>query len=296
MPRIAIATFRSMPSEFTDDERLRELLTLRGAEAERIPWDATVDWTSWDLVVIRSTWDYDKRRDQFVAWAEQLGDRLHNRPSVVSWNSDKRYLRDLAEDGLPVVPTVFVTPVDTIPELHGEIVVKPTVSAGGRDTGRFSERVHDAARALIASIHASGRVAMIQPYLAGVDAAGETAVVCLDGLPSHVLHKRAVLRPDEVAPVRDAPDGTGAAEAMYSPDLVGPGEASDAELDLARRVIAHVTDRFGEVPLYARVDMVPGQGGTPVLMELEAVEPNLYLDKAAGEAAHRLATAILARL
>ena len=166
-------------------------------------------------MVIRSTWDYARRRDEFLRWCESVGERLHNRAALVRWNTDKRYLGDLADAGVPVVETRYVEPGEPMPELEGEIVVKPNVSAGGRDTGRFGPAAHDEARELIAAIQASGRTAMVQPYQPTVDAVGETAVLCIDGEPAHALRKRAVLRPDEVAPVRD--DGVGAAEIMYDP-------------------------------------------------------------------------------
>lgn len=291
--RVAIATFASMPPEFTDDERLADALAGLGADAARVPWDdPAAQWSSFDAIVIRSTWDYAQRREEFVAWAESVGSRLHNAPEIIRWNTDKHYLGELEAAGLPVVHTDYIAPGDPAPELDGEVVVKPTVSAGAKDSGRFSERTHADARALIDRVHRSGRTAMVQPYLASVDTTGETAIVCLDGEPSHVLRKAAVLRPDEVAPVRD--DAVGAAEVMYDPDLVVAGEARQEELDLAREVIEHVTERFAYVPLYARVDMVAGPDGSPVLMELEAVEPNLYLDQAPGSA-ERVANAIVAR-
>ena len=291
--RVAIATFAAMPPEFTDDERVADALADLGGEVAHVPWDDPgADWSAYDAVVIRSTWDYAFRRDEFVAWAESVGARLHNSPEVVRWNSDKRYLGGLAAAGIPVVETSFVGPGDPPPELAGEVVVKPSVSGGARDTGRFSEDRHSEALDLIERIHSSGKTAMVQPYLASVDAVGETAIVCLDGEPSHVLRKRAVLRPDEVAPLRD--DALRAAEVMYDPELVLAGEASDAEFELARQVIAHVVERFEYVPLYARVDMVAAPDGSPVLMELEAIEPNLYLDQAPGGAA-RVAAAIAAR-
>jgi hypothetical protein len=291
---VAIASFAALPPEFTDDERLTAALEARGTEAPLIPWDdATTDWGQFDAVVIRSTWDYARRRDEFVAWAESVGETLHNSPAIVRWNSDKRYLGDLAAAGIRVVPTTFVAPGEVF-DLTGEVVVKPTVSAGGKDSGRFSEATHDLARELVARIHAGGRTAMIQPYQAAVDAVGETAIVFLDGEPSHVLRKRAVLRPDEVAPVRES-DAVGAAEVMYHPDLVVAGEATEEEFAFARGLIAHVAERFDYMPLYARVDMVTAEDGLPVLMELEAIEPNLYLDQAPG-AAERAASAIAGRI
>ena len=282
-----------MPPEFDDDRRLAAALAERGAGVEIPSWDdPAVDWERFDLVVIRSTWDYARRRDEFLAWCDAVGERLHNAPALVRWNSDKRYLGEMGAVGIAVVPTHYVEPGEASPELVGEVVVKPNISAGGRDTGRFGERAHDQALELIAAIQASGRVAMVQRYEPSVDALGETAVLCIDGEPAHALRKRAVLRPDEVAPVRD--DGVGAAEIMYDPGLVTPAEATAAELARAREVLMWVEERFGYRPLYARVDMVPAADGDPVLMELEAIEPNFYLDQVPSTAA-RVAEAILRR-
>jgi hypothetical protein len=275
---VAIASFSGMPPEFTDDRRIIAALAGRGVEAVAIPWDRPdADWGSFDAVVIRSTWDYARRRGEFLDWVEQVGDRLHNAPGLIRWNSDKRYLGDLAAAGHRVVETVYVEPGDAIPALEGEVVVKPNVSAGGRDTGRFRPPSHDEARTLIAAIQASGRAAMVQPYQPAVDTVAETAVLCIDGEPVHTLRKRAVLRPDEVAPTRE--DAIGAAEVMYDATLVTPSEATDAELAYARSLVAAVAERFDYLPLYARVDVVPGEDGEPTLMELEAIEPNFYLDQ-----------------
>lgn len=282
--RIAIATFSARPAEFDDDERLGDELAARGAAVEHRAWgDPDVDWDPYDAVIIRSTWDYAYRRDEFVAWAERVGDRLHNSPAVVRWNSDKRYLGDLAGAGFAVVRTRYVEPCDPIPELDGELVIKPNVSGGARDTGRFSPNTHEVARELIGAIQAQGKVAMVQPYIASVDSAGETAIVCFDGEPAYTLRKGAVLRPDEVAPLRD--DALAAAEVMYDPELVLPDRATDAELDLARSILGHVAQRFDYMPLYARVDLIAGAGGEPTLIELEAIEPNFYLSQVEGSAA-----------
>jgi hypothetical protein len=137
--RVAIATFASLPPEFTDDERLADALAARGAAVARVPWDdPDADWPSFDAVVIRSTWDYARRRDEFVAWADSVGSRLHNSPALIRWNTDKRYLGDLEAAGVPVVHTDYVAPGDPVPALAGEVVVKPTISAGAMDSGRFS--------------------------------------------------------------------------------------------------------------------------------------------------------------
>ena len=292
--RVAIASFAAVPPQFTDDLLLAEALSERGVEVKRIPWDdADAGWGAYDAVVIRSTWDYASRRDEFVRWAESVGQALHNSAELVRWNSDKRYIGDLGEAGIPVVQTRFVGPGDPVGRLGGEVVVKPTVSAGGRDSGRFGPAAHGLARDLIDRIHASDRTAMVQPFHPSVDSAGETAVLCIDGEPAHVLRKGAVLRPDEVAPTRD--DALGAAEIMYDPELVVPGAATEDELELAREIVAEVERRFAYLPLYARVDMIRDADGAPLLLELEAIEPNFYLSQVPSTATV-IADAIVARI
>jgi hypothetical protein len=282
--RVALASFHGVPPQFVDDRLLVAALAEAGADASVISWEeAGVDWTSYDAVVIRSTWNYPRRRDAFLTWCEAIGPRLHNAPALVRWNSDKHYLADLAAAGVPVVETAYVEPGDPVPDLVGEIVVKPAISAAGRDTGRFGPETHELAQGLVAAIHSGGRTAMLQPFQPNVDSLGETAVLCIDGEPVHALRKRAVLRPDEVAPVRD--DAVGAAEAMYDPTLVTPDEAAADELDLARAVVADVAGRFDYLPLYARVDMIRDAAGMPRLLELEAIEPAFYLEQVPATAA-----------
>jgi len=289
--RIAVATCAALPEGHEYDLPLLPALEQAGGHVALEVWDdPEVHWTDYDSVVVRWPWDYTLKREAFVSWADSLGRRLHNRPAVLRWNSDKRYLADLSEAGLPVVDTTLVEPGDRAPALEGEVVVKPTVSAGARDTGRFGPAAHNQARALIARLTAAGRTAMVQPYLPAVEARGETAIVMFAGRESHVLRKRAVLAPDEEAPLAD--HVLGSAAVMFDPELVRPGQASDPERELAAAVIQHVAERFGEPPLYARVDMLEGEDGRPVLLELEAIEPSLYLQATPG-AAQRLADAIL---
>lgn len=290
--RVAIATCAALPGGFDDDQPLLDALRARGAEAEFAVWDdGAVGWDRFDRVVVRSTWDYVFKRDAFLEWGDSLGAGVQNGPAVLRWNSDKRYIADLAEAGLPVVHTDFVGPGDPLPELDAEVVVKPTVSAGSRDTGRFSERAHGHALALVERLRSEGRTAMVQPYLPAVEQRGETAVVFTAGEISHVLRKGAVLGPDEEAPIRE--DELRSAAAMWNPDLVQAGRATEAERRLAERVIAHMAARFGAPPAYARVDMLDDGQGSPLVLELEAVEPCLYL-RTAARAADDLAAALLA--
>ncbi len=282
--RIAFATFTEMPEGRPDDAQVGALV---GAEY-RVWNDLSVDWSAYDRVVIRSAWDYSHRVEEFLDWARRVGpERLRNVPELVAWNSDKLYLADI---GVPIVPTAFVGPGDPLPLLDGEVVVKPNVSAGARNTGRFPVGRHAEAVDLIDRIRGLGRTALVQPYLESVDVRGETAIVFLGGERSHVLRKRPVLRAAGIAPLSEG--RAGVAAVMLEDDLVVAGEATAVELRLADAVIAMITARFG-VPLYARVDMVHGADGSPVVMELEMIEPCLYLETAPGSV-ERFAEAIIA--
>jgi hypothetical protein len=267
--RIALVTCSAHAAGRPGDRQLAELI---GAEI-RIWDDPQVDWRSYDRVVIRSTWDYSQRVEEFLRWCELVGaQRLRNPPEIVAFSADKRYLGALR---VPTVPTTFLAPGYELPEFEREIVVKPHVSAGARNTGRFVPEAHQDASELARAIHGSGRLALVQPYLESVDSEGETAVVLFDGIVSHALHKRPVLRTPGIAPLADSAHAPAAV--MLDPDLVRVGAASEAQLDLARAAVGELTERFG-CPLYARVDMVSDDHGRPVVMELELIEPNLYLE------------------
>jgi hypothetical protein len=283
---IAFATCSAWPEGRPDDQLVAQIV----GDVEFPIWDDPgVHWTSYELVIIRSVWDYSHRVGDFLQWCERVGERLRNTPELIAFNTDKRYLETLS---VPIVPTVFVKPGDSLPGFDQEIVVKPSVSAGARDTGRFIPAQAEEASALLAHIHASGRAALVQPYQVEVDTQGETAIVFFGGAISHVLHKRPVLRGAGVAPLSDMAHGPAAV--MLDHDLVSAGSATEAQLELAQEAHAEITARF-DAPLYMRVDMVSGPHGTPVIMELEMTEPNFYLDLAPGSPA-RFAAAIEAEL
>ena len=278
MPRVALATYDpgAQPSKDRDLPVLVQALRDAGAEAVAVPWDdPDTDWSGFDLVVIRSTWDYSWRADEFVAWAEKCAavTRLANPAGVVRWNTDKRYLGDLAEAGVPVVPTRYLAPGDA-PDLPDdrEYVIKPTSGAGARYAARYTPDDHDTAVRHLARMHEEGLTAMVQPYLTGIDVSGERALQFFGGRFLHASRKGAVL----------APGTAYDAAKVAHPDLV-PWTPTSAELAVAERALAAVPD--APELLYARVDLVDGADGEPWLMELELVEPNLFLDLHPGSAA-----------
>ncbi|MEU8302138.1 hypothetical protein AB0C84_01140 [Actinomadura sp. NPDC048955] len=279
---IALATCSLLPDGSDDVQDLIGALAAEGAGAEPVIWDAGVDWTRYDLVVIRSTWDYTARRDEFTAWARSLP-RVLNPAEVVRWNTDKRYLRELAGAGVPVVPTRWDP--DDVPSDWPEYVIKPAVSIGAGDTARWGPGEEDAARAHLRSLREAGRTVMVQPYLPAVDTVGETALIFCDGEFSHACRKARILTAGAGVQghVRDDP----------ARGQVTASTATDGELEVARRALAAVP--HGDDLLYARVDMIPGPDGAPMLIELELTEPALYLHHAPGSAG-RLAKAIISRL
>jgi glutathione synthase/RimK-type ligase-like ATP-grasp enzyme len=278
-PRLALATCAAFPQGDLDDARLPALLG-----AEFAVWDdPDVAWEAYDAVVVRSTWDYQERRDAFVAWATRVGDRLVNPPEVVAWNTDKRYLAELAAAGLPVVDTALVAPGEPFAAPAGEYVVKPSVSAGSRHTARFRPGEAARAAALVADIHASGRTAMVQPYVASVDARGETALLLFDGRFSHAIHKGPLLRP-----------GQEPTSEVFAPETIDAREPTAQEREVGEQAVAWITERFGAAPAYARVDVVE-DGDAVRVLELELAEPSLFLAQADG-AAERFAAAVRARV
>lgn len=273
MARVALATAAGKWELDEDGPLLLAALAAEGLAADVCVWDdEQVDWSSYDLVVIRTTWDYHDRLEEFLAWTRSVP-RLANPAPVVAWNTDKAYLARLGEAGVPVVPTTYLTALDGwVPPDHA-FVVKPTVSAGARDTAAYAGG-DPAAIPHVSALLERGKVVMVQPYLHAVDSEGETAVLVFDGAVSHAARKSAVLEVGGGVPER------------VGRWRVGPSEAGAAEVALARQVV-EVVRSWGHDLLYARVDMLPG----PVLIELEVTEPSLFLSHAPGSEA-RFARAV----
>lgn len=290
--RIAIATAAEFPDLDEDGPVLLGALAEQHIEAEPAVWtDDEVDWSSYDLVVVRSTWDYHQRREEFLDWAHRVEavTTLANSAQVLAWNTDKTYLRTLQQARLPVVPTDWLEPGDVfvLPET-GEYVVKPAVSAGSRDTNRYRVGDHDGrAEGHASALLAAGRTVMVQPYLAKVDTDGETALFFFGGVFSHAVRKGPLLTP-----------GMDLVAGAYAPEAIEEREPSAAEREAADQVLdalAQVAPAARQQLLYARVDLVPGADGSPTLLELELTEPSMFLvhDGTGGAAsAARFAAAI----
>ncbi|GAA2762295.1 hypothetical protein GCM10010103_13360 [Streptomyces paradoxus] len=269
-PRIAVVTYDPRGEEHKDRDLPVLVRALRdaGADAVAVPWDGPdVDWAAFDLALIRSTWDYSWRAEEFAAWAERCAKttRLANPAGVVRWNADKRYLGRLSEAGVPVVPTRYFAPGDPVAlPADGEYVVKPASGAGARYAARYPAGERDAAVRQAERMHAEGFTVMVQPYLTGIDTHGERALQFFGGRLLHASVKGAVL----------APGTPYDADKVAHPDL-RPWEPAAAELAVAERALAAAPG--GADLLYARVDLVTGPDGEPCVMELELIEPNLFL-------------------
>jgi glutathione synthase/RimK-type ligase-like ATP-grasp enzyme len=257
---VALATCAEVPELDEDGPALLAALTARGVEGIPAVWDAEVEWERFDLVVVRSAWDYAERRDEFLAWAARLP-RVLNPLPVLRWSTDKRYLAELEAARVPVVPTLFLEPGEAFEAPTGRFVVKPVFSAGGRASARYEPEETAAAAAHVEALHDEGRAAIVQPHVDGVERAGEIALVYLGGSYSHAVRKHVTLR-------RGTPD---AAE-LYLEEAVEPAEPEEADLRVAEAAL--VAAPFENL-LYARVDLV--HDPQPLVLELELAEPSLYL-------------------
>jgi hypothetical protein len=291
-PTIAIAACERATDLDDDWPLLQPALAERGATATAEVWtDPSVDWASFDLVVIRGTWDYFGRLDEFLAWVRRVGatNRLVNPAPLVEWNTDKRYLMDLEADGVPIVSTSWFPPGQhwRAPIGAAEFVIKPTVSAGGVETARYRPEEYDDADRHVQRVHRGGATVMVQPYLVSVDREGETALIYFDGRFSHAVNKGPLLVP-----------GAGVEDRMWERERITATEPSAAHCEVAEAALSASADRTGTGPAtYARVDLMAGPDGCPVVSEVELVEPGLFLRYSPGAiAVARFAEVLVSQL
>lgn len=286
--RIALASCSNLPGWEVDDRPLHAAFAARGIEVVQPAWDdADFDWAACHACLIRTTWDYTDKRDEFVAWARRVAaaTRLFNPPEIIRWNTHKTYLLDLEQRGVPVIPTVWLEagskadPAALLAE-HGwkQAFLKPVIGSTARETLRF-----DASEAGIAAAdrHLSRMLQsesmLLQPYLKSVESEGEYSVIFIDGRITHCVRKIPVAgdyRVQDDFGAKDEPVALTGAERRLASDIVA---AVDGDL------------------LYARVDFLRDDDGDLKLGELELVEPSLFFRHEPG-AAERLADALLKRM
>ncbi len=303
MPHIALVSAFEALALDEDMPPLVDALARLGATVSTPCWDdAAVDWSSFDLALLRSTWNYVEHIDEFRAWTRRCAQqtRLFNPPEVVNWNTDKHYLAHLHRAGVPVVPSRFVEPGEN-PQaalqhfLTGaadslnagravgfdQFVIKPSIGAGSRDTARYLRTDADRALAHLARLVVDERrSALLQPYLASVDEVGETALIYFGGQASHAIRKGPLLQLDSAL-----------VAGLFAPEEITARQAGADEHALA--AAAHLAIPF-DPPLYARIDMIRDDRGGAVILELELTEPSMFFAHAPGSA-DRLAVLLLAR-
>ncbi|MFI5932208.1 RimK family alpha-L-glutamate ligase [Actinoplanes sp. NPDC051494] len=262
-----------------DTGPLADALRAVGLTVDAPVWhDPAVDWAGYDLVVIRTPWDYSERYPEFLAWLDRAAGltRVLNAPELIRWNIDKRYLDDFQALGVPVVPTVFCVTADEVRAAvagfaTGRVVLKPSVSAGSRDTGLF-EPGDPRALDLAGRILADGKTVMVQPAAERVIEDGENALFFFNGEYSHAFHKGPILVP-----------GGGYVGGSYTSDISRVEPHAD-EIVLGARVLAAVRTIAAAkglgadagLPLYARVDIAAGL--PPEVIEVEIFEPAYFVD------------------
>jgi glutathione synthase/RimK-type ligase-like ATP-grasp enzyme len=282
-PRIAIATCSGYAGLKEDDDLLREALGERGAEAVSLAWDEEGnDWGGFDLCLVRSTWDYHEKYEEFLAWTRRVeaATALRNPGDLIAWNSNKTYLRELAEGGIRTVPTAWVrrgadAELEAILIERGwdEAVVKPVVDLGAKNLQRVRRGEGSIGLEDVLERHD----AMVQPFLPSLETEGELSLIYIDGRFSHAVRKRP-------------------AAGDFRVQSIWGGTAGPAQPDASYIELAELTlNQLDEPPLYARVDLVKDLDSNPCLIELELIEPNLYLTTDPNAAAH-LADAVVAQL
>ena len=231
--------------------------------------------------MLRSTWDYPQRLDEFLRWLDSVEEVVDvvNPVAMVRWNLDKHYLADLDAAGVPVIPTMFVERDGDPSFPDGRFVVKPAVGAGSRDVASYGPDQHDLAAAHVTRLQGRGESVLIQPLVDSVAAAGEWPLIFFGGGYSHAANKRVVL------------PGAGEVDDLFVAETNSAHTATSDQIDTARAAMDVVVRRFG-VPAYARVDLVrAGQDGYQVL-EVELIEPSLFLPQTGADAVTRLVGAL----
>ncbi len=268
MPRIAFLTLEHAADYVIDDALAIAELTRRGWEAIELPWSQPgVDWNDFDVVIIRTTWDYHDHPVAFLATLAAIdasSARLENALPIVEWNLDKQYLRTLESRGVTIVPSVwghggdartFASLFTTLQET--EIVVKPTISAGAKDTFRLHAPLGDVTLQHLVDTFAD-RDWFAQPFLRSVITEGEYSLFYFGGRLSHAVRK-----------VPKAGDFR--VQEEHGGEITGIPVTPELQR-VADRVLATLVPP----PFQARIDLVRLESGALAVMEVELIEPSMY--------------------
>jgi glutathione synthase/RimK-type ligase-like ATP-grasp enzyme len=280
---LAWVTAREARGRDEDESLVLPALQRAGVAVEVVDWDdAETDWSRFDRVVLRSAWDYPQRLPEFLSWLEMVDalSDLVNSLATVRWNVDKQYLAELSAAGVPITPTTFVSPGSAATFPAGEFVVKPAVGAGSRDASSYGTDQHRAATAHVARLHASGQTVLIQPYLRSVVIEGEWPLLFFGGHYSHAANKRVAL------------PRAGVVDDLFAAETNSGHVATADQIEVAQAAVDMVSDRFG-TPTYARVDLVRDDAGRFCVLEVELIEPSLFLFCADAAAVERFSTALV---
>lgn len=281
--RLAWVTARSARGLDEDEPAALAALARTGVPVEVVDWDdPRTRWSDYDRVVLRSAWDYAQRLPEFLAWLDALEpvSGLVNPAATVRWNLDKRYLAELAHDGVPITPTAFVGPGEDADFPDGRFVVKPAVGAGSRDAAWYGPDERDGAAEHVGRLHAAGQTVLVQPFLESVARDGEWPLVFFGGTFSHAAGKRV-----------DLPRGR-SVQTLYAAETTTRHVATAEQIAVATAAVDAVARRWG-TPAYARVDLVRDDEGRYCVLEVELIEPSLFLPHADAGAADRLAEVLV---
>jgi glutathione synthase/RimK-type ligase-like ATP-grasp enzyme len=268
--RIALLSIEDLSDFVADDPLVVEPLRRLGHEAEFVPWQAAVDWRKFDGVVIRTTWDYQDHLPAFLRVLQEIETqtRLANPLEIVKWNADKKiYLQDVEKRGGKIVPTIWSdNRIDSrqiqewCDQLQtDEIVVKPTVGANAQHTFRLKRGAADGDA--LSNVFTK-RPYMVQPFMRGIVEEGEFSLFYFNGEYSH-----AILKTPKAGDFRVQEEHGGIIKTTKPPaDLLATGEK--------------IMKCVSPTPLYARVDFVRTEAGEFAVVELELIEPSMYLRQA----------------
>ncbi|WP_143230212.1 ATP-grasp domain-containing protein [Boudabousia marimammalium] len=284
---VNLVTSANQPDLDEDSRHLIPALETRGMEVRVVRWDdPSVDWENAAVSVVRSVDDYANRRAEFLEWARTVP-RLLNPASVLEWNTDKHYLQVLGERGLSTIDTTWLEPQQNLDKqqihsrfpAHGDFVVKPAVSSGGRDAGRYTANLAGSRQEAI--LHAvdllkQGRSVMVQRYLTEIDKHGELSLIYLNGLISHVVEKKPMLHPSLASlPEQEVPTEEITKVRQPSAEEWQWGE------EIRRIVHGYVKETLGRDSLFLfnRIDLVRKNDGGFYVMEISLVDASLYLSE-----------------